>query len=153
VEVYLGVKMKYDDMKEDESQRFRDLNLSICADGKTPKSGYTVQRATHIDGNKVTLLLRNGVEVARSTKAEDLLPPWKTGHRQWFAIRMEKRGAELRVYLDNHLSFTYTDPEPLPGGYVAVWTKDNGIMLGRANLSAEHMIITDGLPLTAPVKE
>ena len=112
-----------------------------------------MQRATRIDGKPVTLLLRNGVEVARSTKAEDLLPPGKTGHRQWFATRMEKCGAEIRGYLDNHLSFTYTDPEPLPGGYVAVWTQDNGIMLGRANLSAEHMSITDGLPMTAPVKE
>ena len=74
-----------------------------------------------------------------STDPRDLLPPGTEGHRQWFATRLEQEGTALRVYLDNRLATVYHDPHPLPGGYVAVWTRDNGLMLGRVNLSAARM--------------
>lgn len=148
VEVYLGVKMQYDDMREDEARRFRDLNVTICADGVHLNSGYTVIRAGHLEGQSTTMLLRQGVIVKTSTELAHLLPPGIEGHRQWFATRIEKHGNEIRVYLDNSLAFTYMDPDPLPGGYAAVWSRDNGIMIGRANLSAERMVL--GLPATTP---
>lgn len=138
VEAYLGVKMQYDDMREDEAHRFRDLNLSICADGQDVKSGYTVMRATRHDGTVVTLLLRNGEIVQQSSALADLLPTELIGHRQWFATRLVKHGNTLRVYLDNRLTMTYMDPEPLPGGYPVIWTIDNGILIGRVNYSADR---------------
>ncbi|HEX2948713.1 MAG TPA: family 16 glycoside hydrolase [Armatimonadota bacterium] len=137
VEVYMGIKMQYDNMPDVEAKRFRDMNVSICTDGKNVNSGYTVIRAGHLDGQTVTMLLRKGVLVKTSTKPDDLIPPG--GHRQWFATRIEKRGGEIKVFLDNHLTFTYVDPEPLTGGYAAFWTVNNGIMIGRADISAEHM--------------
>jgi hypothetical protein len=139
VEVYLGVKMAYENMPADEEGRFRDLNLSICADGVHATSGYSVIRAGVINGVKTTALLRNGVMVQRTTVPAYLLPNAADGHREWFATRIEKHGARIEVYLDNRPALVYTDPHPLPGGYVAVWTQDNGIMLGRANYSAERM--------------
>lgn len=145
VEVYLGIKMQYDRMTENEAARFRDMNVSICADGAHVNSGYTLIRAGRQGTQAITLLLRKGIIVKSSTAPTDLIPPG--GHRQWFATRMEKRGREIRVYLDNHLAMTYEDPDPIPGGYTAIWTLNNGLMIGRANLSAEKM--TPGMPLAA----
>jgi len=137
VEAYFGVKMLYPGVKETYPEQFRDLNLSICADGVNPLSGYSLVRGTLYNGVKVTQLLRNGVVVQSSTAKEHLFPPETQGHRQWFATRLEKHGAILRVYIDNRPAMTYTDPEPLSGGHIACWTCDNGIMVGRVNYSAE----------------
>lgn len=141
VEGYLGIKMQYDNAPEEYARRYRDVNMTICSDGSYLNSGYSVIRAGRAKGAPVTMLLRKGVVVARSTEPAHLLPPQGTGHRQWFTIRMEKRGAEIKVYLDNRLWTSYTDPDPIPGGYAGFWTLNNGIMLGRANLSAERMTI------------
>ena len=141
VEAYLGVKMLYENMPEEYNSRFRDLCLTICGDGKSVVSGYAVQRATREGERQETRLLRHGVIVATSTDPAHLLPTELRGHRQWFATRIEKQGKDIRVYLDNRLALTYHDPEPLPGGHVAVWTINNGIMIGRINLSAEHFVL------------
>jgi hypothetical protein len=145
VEVYMGIKMQYDNETQNETQRFRDLNATICADGVHVNSGYTVIRAGMLNGARTTMLLRKGTVVAKSILYADQIP--STAHRQWFAIRLEKRGAKIQVFIDNHLSMSYVDPDPLPGGYTAFWTLNNGIMIGRANLSAEKMTL--GSPTAA----
>jgi hypothetical protein len=145
VEVYLGVKMQYDDRDDDEKQRFRDLNLSICAQPAQPESGYSVVRAHIEQGVSQTMLLRNGVVVQTSKKQADLLPTDGSGHREWFAARIEKHGADIEVFLDNHLAFSYTDPQPLAGGYFCAWTRHNGILIGRVNYSAQQMTLGDPL--------
>lgn len=137
VETYTGINMLYDNMTEDEGRRFRDICLTICSDGSHLNSGYTVIRDSR--GKHITLLLRKGQVVKTTT--EFGLPGKDIGHRAWFAIRMEKRGGEIKVFLDNRLALTYTDPDPLPGGYVGEWTLNNGLMIGRANLSAEKISI------------
>ncbi|HEY3379861.1 MAG TPA: hypothetical protein VGL77_20495, partial [Armatimonadota bacterium] len=147
VEAYLGIKMQYDNAPEEYSQRFRDVNLTICADGAHLNTGYSLIRGGRPGKDAVTLLLRRNTVVWSSTDPAYLLPPQGTGHRQWFATRLEKEGATLRVFIDNRLATTYVDPQPLSGGYAACWTLNNGIMLGRANLSAERM--TPGHPQAA----
>ena len=139
VEAYLGVITEAPLVTEAYAQRFRDMNLSICADGARPNSGYSVCRATLRDGQPVTLLLRQGAVVQESRLPAHQLPPDAGGHRQWFATRIEKQGDEIRVYLDNRLAMTYRDPEPLSGGFVAVWSTENGIMMGRVNYAAERL--------------
>jgi hypothetical protein len=139
VEVYMGIKMQFDNQAEEYNRRYRDMNMSICTDGKDISSGYSVIRAGRPNNRNVTMLLRRGIVVASSTEQGHLLPPQGAGHRQWFATRIEKRGGLLKVFLDNKLAFTYTDPDPLPGGYVAYWTLDNGVLIGRTNMSAERM--------------
>ncbi|HOF88916.1 MAG TPA: hypothetical protein PLZ36_12570, partial [Armatimonadota bacterium] len=144
VEVFMGVKMQFDNQAEEYNRRFRDMNISICTDGEHVNSGYTVIRGGKVNGRQVTMLLRKNTVVASSTLPEHTLPMNGSGHRQWFATRIEKRGAEIKVFTNNQLAFTYVDPEPLPGGYTAFWTLDNGILLGRVNLSAATM--TPGQP-------
>lgn len=147
VEVYLGIKMQFDNQPEEYGRRYRDTNVTICADGSHLNSGYSLIRAGRVNNQPVTMLLRKGVVVWTSKDPAHLLPPQGQGHRQWFATRLEKRGKEIKVFIDNKLVTTYVDPDPLPGGYVALWTLNNGIMVGRANLSAEKMSI--GAPRAA----
>jgi hypothetical protein len=149
VEAYTGIKMQFDNQPEEYNRRYRDVNMTICADGSHLNSGYTLIRAGRPNGrDMVTLLLRKGVVVqqipadpAKPTPAEQkfLLPPQGQGHRRWFATRMEKRGDTLKVFIDNLLAMTYQDPDPIPGGYAGIWTYNNGIMVGRANIAAEKM--------------
>jgi hypothetical protein len=139
VEAYLGIKMRSNEDHDEYAQRYRDLGVTLCGDGADVLHGYAVLRGTRLDGQPVTQLLRNGVVVASSTAPAHLFPPDVGGHRHWFATRVEKRGGEVRVYLDNLPALTYTDPDPLPGGRVALWTRDNGMMVGRVNLGAEDV--------------
>ena len=146
-EAYIGIKMQFDNMPEEYARRYRDMNVTICADGSHLNSGYTVIRAGHPNGKTQTMLLRKGTIVASSTQPEHLLPQQGIGHRRWFATRIEKRGGEIKVFLDNKLAMTYTDPDPIPGGYATLWTLNNGIMVGRVNYSAEKMTV--GTPRAA----
>jgi len=139
VDAYLGIKMFAEEDWEAYALRFRDLAVSICTDGRHPESGYTLVRNVMRNGRPVTELRRCGVVVWRNAAPEALLPPKSTGHRQWFATRLEKHGATLYVYLDNRCVTQYVDPHPLPGGYVGIWTRDNGVMIGRVNLAAQQM--------------
>ena len=156
VEAYTGIKMQFADPDhpdlhpEEYAQRYRDVNMTICADGSHLNTGYTVIRAGRMGNRAVTLLLRKGVIVQQipadplKPKPEEqkfLMPPQGQGHRRWFATRMEKRGDTIKVFIDNLLAMTYKDPDPIPGGYAGIWTYNNGIMVGRANISAEKMTI------------
>jgi hypothetical protein len=136
VEAYLGIKMEYENLAHEAAQRFRDMNLSICANGLDPNSGYTLTRGHLVDGQPVTQLLRRGAVVWSSTDPADLMPTPKAGYRAWSALRLVKTGPTVAVYLDHRLAGTYTDPDPLPGGHAALWTVNNGMVIGRMNYSA-----------------
>ena len=136
VEVYMGIKMQYDNMTEREQQRFRDMNVTICSNGANVFTGYTLIRAGRPNGVPTTMLLRNGVVVQQSTLQADLLP---FGHRQWYSTRLEKRGAEIKVFIDNRLAMTYLDPQPISGGHFGIWTLNNGLMIARVNVSADKV--------------
>ena len=106
-----------------------DLNATICADGQDLDSGYSFV----LGGwkNKKTAIVRGTKVVAETDK-----PVIDGGiHYRWWLFRIEKRGGTLRYYLDNNLLLEYTDPEPLNGDRVAVWTYCNGMMLARFRIS------------------
>ncbi len=146
VEAYMGIKMQYDNAPEEYARRYRDTNVTICADGSHLNTGYTVIRGGHTGKGIATILLRKGVEVQRTTDQAHLIPAQGVGHRRWFVTRIEKRGGEIKVFLDNKLAITYLDPDPIPGGYAGIWTLNNGIMLGRVNLSAQKMSVGSPRP-------
>ena len=114
-----------------------DLHLTLCGDGKDLSSGYTFQFAA--DNNSVTRLLRREQVVAENRQVR-MINPTRTNlafQRHWFHLRVEKEGARLRCYVDGKLACDYTDPQPLPGGQVALWTSRNGLMVARARVWAE----------------
>ncbi|MFW6158267.1 MAG: hypothetical protein ACOC8E_02785 [Planctomycetota bacterium] len=122
----------------------RDMNAVICGDGRTLNSGYGF-----IYGgwdNTRSAITRNGKVVAETST------PIPTGgfHRRWFYCKVVKRGGHLEFYVDNNLLLEYEDPDPLPGGQVALWTWKNGLMVGRVRITAERIRAEEGLAEAYP---
>jgi len=121
-----------------------DLNVSICTDGQTPATGYSfIYGGWH---NSATALLRRGKIVASTTKLAhrpptllDSTPETNSLHRKWWHVAIEKRGPRITCFVDDKLVFDYTDPEPLDGGAVCLWTRDNAIMIARAWIACETL--------------
>lgn len=119
-----------------------DLNLTICGDGQRLDSGYSVVLAGW--NNRKTALLRRGRVVAEnpSVRFNDPTNMNMGFHRHWFHVQVSKRGECVTVLVDGRPVITYDDPNPLPGGRVAVWAYKpggGGILVARARLSAEHV--------------
>lgn len=58
VEVYMGIKMQYDNQPEEYARRYRDVNVTICSDGSHLNSGYTLVRAGRAAGQTTTCCRR-----------------------------------------------------------------------------------------------
>jgi len=124
----------------------RDINCTICADGKDLTTGYSFVFGGWDD--QYTRLLRGTEVVAETTQY--LVPRSSSAHRQWFYLQMEKRGPRIRCWLDGTLVFDYTDPQPLTGRRAALWTYNNGIAVARVRISSNDLE-PGPFPPTAPV--
>jgi len=127
LEFAAGIKMDY--TKTVGYQFASDLNATICADGRDVASGYSFVFGGW--GNKKTAIVRQGQVVAEASK------PLIDGyiHRRWWYFKIEKRGPKLRYWVDNVLVHEYTDPKPLTGNRIAIWTYKHGIVLSRFRIS------------------
>ncbi len=136
LQAFIGVKMEYPYQREIYDNRYRNLGITICGDGKNPRSGYSViYGAASKDGatqNSRTVLMRNGVEVAESAVK---MPGRNEAHNIWFDLELRKHGAVIEFWLGGALLLTYNDPNPINGGVPAVWTYDNGISVARVRLN------------------
>jgi hypothetical protein len=115
-----------------------DLNVSFCADGRNPLSGYAVIFGA--DDNSATRLLRRGVTVAESRDLRHLFPrdpSFLAVHWTWWNFIVRKTGARLQVTLNGEPLFDYTDPEPLAGGHLGFWSVRNGFDISRISSMAE----------------
>jgi len=112
-------------------QYTRDFNVTICADGKDLSSGYNFMYGGW--DNKETVITRGNTVVARCAA---VIPRAAGIHRRWFYLKVEKVGNVLNLSVDGTRLLTYTDPNPLPGNRVAIWTWGNGIMVSRVRISA-----------------
>ena len=119
-----------------------DVALSICGDGTNLGSGYVFIAGAK--DNSCSLLMKNGEVVARSDKAEALLPRLSDGspsneniHRRWWYMRLDKNGDTITALLDGKPVLSYVDTKPIEGGQSAIWTYNNGIMLARVQLYFE----------------
>jgi len=115
-----------------------DLNVTICGNGRDVGSGYSFVFGGW--GNQATAILREGQVVRTSRNPAHL---FRIGgnelfHRRWFYLKIEKFGGEIRYYLDNALIAEYHDDDPLPGGQIALWTWDNGMMYARVKIYYER---------------
>jgi hypothetical protein len=122
--------------------RYGDLNVTLCADGRDLSSGYSAQFGAL--ANTTTRILRRDKVVAETDAI--LYPSRNAGaHNNWYHVRLEKRGATVRLFVDNKLACEYTDPEPLIGRHLAIWTWNRGLMIARARVWAER---DEGAPPT-----
>lgn len=131
VEFYASIRMQRNRGKQYEYAG--DINLTLCGDGRDLTSGYSFLFGGWDD--TATCIVRRRAIVARTRDV--LIPREKEIHRRWFYIRAEKRGQTLKFLVDNVPVLTYTDPQPLPGGQVAVWTHNNSLMVARVRVSFE----------------
>lgn len=117
-----------------------DLNVTICADGKNLCSGYSFIYAG--DHNKRARMLRKDAVVGGTDKGVFINPtsPNADFHRHWFETRIHKTGGHIEYYVDDKLLLSYDDPDPLPGGSIAIWSYNNGILISRVRISAEHRV-------------
>jgi len=107
----------------------RAFNLVLCGDGQDVRSGYSIVVGADPTGVGATLS-RNGHCVA-SNPAYHMV---SDAHNQWLNVRAEKQGAMVRVWVGDQCILAWEDPEPLPGGRLAVWTADNAIMIPRVTI-------------------
>jgi hypothetical protein len=126
---------------QDTYQRAGDLCITLCGDGRDVNSGYNFVFAG--DHNKVTRILRGNQVVQETDQVLLPVPFHGVGHRRWFNVTAEKIGNTLSLYVDYKLALRYTDPQPLAGRHVALWTRDSGMMLARVTVYYEREFFPD----------
>jgi len=127
-------------------ENLRDLGLTICGDGRNLASGYTL--IVGANRNQVTALFRNGRIVASRRDRGALIPThsfsgsgtvFPSRHRGWLPIKLVKQGHSIEAYLFGTLILTYHDAQPIAGGYTAIWSVNNGLLLAKARLAATRV--------------
>jgi hypothetical protein len=125
---YVGVKMEAPGGPE--MVRCRDLNATLCGDMKDPRRGYSFIMGG--DGGVKTQLLRNGAVVA---ECPDIRVPGGYGiHHEWFQVRVARVGHRIEMDFEGRPVIRYDDPDPLPGGYVGLWTRNSGVLVPRVTI-------------------
>ena len=128
MDYYVGIKMEAPG--GEEATRGRDLNATLCGDQSSPRSGYSFILGG--DGGVKTQLLRNGVVVAEN--AQIRVPGGYGVHHEWFHMRVSRLGGRIEMDFEGQPVFRYDDPQPLPGGYVGLWSRDSGILVPRVTI-------------------
>ena len=128
VDCYMGIKMEAPGGPE--TYRCRDLNVVLCGDKTNPRSGYSFILGG--DGGVKTQLLRNGAVVAECPDIR--VPPGYGIHHQWHHVQVARIGHSIRLDLNGRPAFRYEDPDPLPGGYVGLWTRNSGVLVPRVTV-------------------
>ena len=141
VEFAVGPKMERE--RGGSYQYARDFNVTIAADGNDLDTGYSFIYGGWDDS--YTAITRRGKVVKRTSHR---IRRSSSIHRRWFYIKVEKIGPTLTYTIDGQPVLTYTDPAPLPGRQVAIWSWDCGIMVSRVRISASRILGTEppGLP-------
>jgi len=132
-------------------ERVGDFACTILGDGTSLASGYTFI----VSGgrNRWTRLYGGGRLLAESRRPLDLLPSnvWGAQHRRalhqkWFRITLERRASRVRAMLDGREVFSVPDSLGLESGYVALWTQDNGMLVGRVRIAEDSPGQPNGRP-------
>lgn len=126
LDLWIGVKMEAPGGPE--TTRCRDLNAVLCGDKVSATSGYSFTLGG--DSGAKTQLLRNGEVVAEN--AEVRVPAGYNIHHRWFHVVASRSGNEIALDFEGRKVLRYEDPDPLPGGYVGMWTRNSGVLIPRA---------------------
>jgi hypothetical protein len=128
--------------KHDDGRRYvrRDLNFAFGCTDEDPASGYCLMIGGY--DNRGTQLLRRGrlVHEVREFRIPTFNSSSGSGdiHWRWFCLRILNRGGRITATVNGKEVLAWTDPEPLGGGHVGLWTLGGGMILGRTRFSAER---------------
>lgn len=132
-EAFVGIKMEYPREIDQYDDRYRDLSITICGDGKNPRTGYSgIFGAPDLEGNpgKRMIILRDGIEVASTFI---YMSSRSANHRDWVHLQLQLDGNQV-IFSAESYKLNYTDPTPLTGGTPAIWSTNNGISVARARI-------------------
>ncbi|MFQ6096223.1 MAG: tetratricopeptide repeat protein, partial [Armatimonadota bacterium] len=142
VEVWAAMRMGYNPRVPGFTSYINpnDINITICGDGANLDSGYSFIFGGWL--NRYTRIMRGTEVLAETSDDAFVLPRFEDGwpgnfHRRWYNLKAVKRGSRLYFYFDNQLALQCKDPNPLPGGRVALWTYGNGIVVARVRINYE----------------
>ncbi len=133
VEFAAGPKMNPTQGGSNYTRYAKDINVTLCADGKDLTTGYSL-----IYGgwkNTRSRILRNNKVVAESS---DVIPTSGL-HRRWLYFKAEKKGDEISLTVEGKKILSFIDPNPLPGDRTALWTYENGVMVARVRMAADEI--------------
>ncbi len=135
----------------------RDLGLSICGNGRSLWSGYTLVFGA--DNNRSTRLYRKGLLVAETRKESARFPddffnnPSRSAfHQKWYRLGLELSGRRVVFKVNDEVQLEWQDSDPLPGGRMALWKMRGGVLLARVRADAQRVgpLLPD-LRASAPV--
>jgi len=119
----------------------RDINVTIAADGRDVKSGYTFTFGGF--RNTRSAILRGATVLVEVADASARIPTSMIIHQNWYRIHVEREGHRLsyRVSLKDNpvLSLDCEDPDPLDGDRMAIWAYDCGVMVARLRIAADSV--------------
>jgi hypothetical protein len=126
VVAYFGAKMM--SSGGGSSEKLTDVHLGCGANDTRADSGYHF--VVGGNDNTKTVLLRDGKEVASSPFriAQALI------HNDWLRLTLKRRGAEVALWVWDSRAISWTDPEPLGSGRIALGTERNGILVPRVSI-------------------
>ncbi len=174
IEFYAGMRMRQGDMKEGAAGAFYprvgDINTALCADGAEVFSGYNLIFAAWDPfwSEKWTRFWRRD-EILEQTDRE-FIPrgrrrrpvkraievAWDPGgrpvHGAWYFFKIRKTGNRFDAFFDNVPVFSVTDPSPLTGKRLALWTQHNSIVLARCKIGYSRLTIPEP-PTTGDASE
>lgn len=164
VEAYVSFKHGLPWNSQSWGYRPADLCLTLCGQGDDPASGYSFIYAGD-EGSRT--MIRRGDRVLAETSDprflspsyNDVRPATEEFHRRWWQLVASKSGDRLTFYVDGRQALEVTDPEPLDGGRIALWTVHNGMMVARVRVAyqAERVrrrpavVVAEPVPLPAQV--
>ena len=143
LEFYAGIKMDRD--RGSRYEYASDINATVCGDGKNLTSGYSFVFGGN--NNSVTRIYRGTTVLAETTGT---LIQSRGHHRKWYYIRVAKRGRSLEMKIDDQVVLAVEDPQPHPGGYMSIWSHDNGVMVARVRVSAEEITPCESPDVVVP---
>ncbi len=152
VEAYCGFKMGV----APAARSYRnpnDMNITICGDGANPSSGYSFIYGGEL--NSSSRIMKGTQVLAENRSPEGLLPIFEDGypstyefHRKWWMLRVRKHDGKLTFWVDDKFVAEAVDTDPLPGGRIAIWARDNGLILSRIKIYYEtEQIPRDPVPM------
>lgn len=126
-------------------ERPGDFNCTLFGDGRNMGSGYSL-----IFGggdNRWSALTKNGRTAAWILDEAARLPSDRlrqqekmTLHQKWFHIQLRRSGQTVSYSLDGQRWLSFDDPDPIVGGRVALWTRNNGYLLARVRIAYQQSL-------------
>ncbi len=143
IDVYVGAKMMPNPSGRGHYEELRDLHFGMCGDGEG--HGYRVILGG--DNNVRSQILRNNQPVVSTTSYQI---PQSERHNNWLLVTLLKSGPTISVRVWDREVLSYTDDEPIEGGFVSFGTSHNGIIVPRITVYGRRAEADAPLPEVHP---